>query len=64
MSEAPCSLDADIAYIIPSNLQVCHSRVVENGTSSDQLADLDAGSEIEMKNCIMPEKIMESTFTD
>lgn len=64
MFEAPCSLYPDISYIIPWNLQVCHSWVVDNGTSSDQLADLDAGSEIKMKNYIKPEKIMESTFTD
>lgn len=39
-------------------------RVVDNGTSDDQLADLDAGSEIKMKNYIKPEKFMEVTFTE
>lgn len=64
MFEAPCSLYPDISYIIPWNLQVCHSPLVDNGRSSDQLADLDAGSEIKMKNYIKPEKLTESTFTD
>lgn len=39
-------------------------RVGNNGTSDAQLAELDAGGRIKMKNCIKPEKFVDATFTD